>query len=666
MAVNPETPRPARREDALEQAFMPERRIVIAAVTPSVGRGRYSVKRCVGDLLRVESDVFADGHEQLAAQLAIRAPGSRAWQRLAMAPIGNDRWRAETHLSEAGLWHFRIEAWLDRFGGFVRDTEKKRDAGLPVTLEIEEGRLLLAEAAASGSGAGHRVLNALLEGFERLSAEDRLVLLLAPETRKTMQAMAARPYLVAGPVQKVDVERPRAGFASWYELFPRSQSGQPGRHGTFRDVIGQLPRIRAMGFDVLYLTPIHPIGKTNRKGRNNSLLAATNDPGSAYAIGSQAGGHDAIHPELGNARDFRALVAAAKTEGMEIALDIAVQMSPDHPWLQQHPGWFPRRPDGSMKYAENPPKKYEDIVNPDFYADPQLWIALREIFLHWIGEGVRIFRVDNPHTKPLPFWEWVIADIRSAHPDVIFLAEAFTRPTLMYQLARIGFNESYTYFTWRNTKRELTNYLTELSTGEVREFFRPHFFVNTPDINPPFLQTGGRAAFLIRAALAATMSGLWGVYSGFELYEAEPLPGREEYKDSEKYELKQRDFAAPGNIAAEIAQLNAIRAAEPALQSHLGITFYNAFNDNILYYAKTAPGRSDRILVAVNLDPHNAQGCDFEVPLWEWNLADHESVAVEDLLHGYKFTWTGKIQHLHLTPLAPYAIWRLQPMDSAP
>jgi starch synthase (maltosyl-transferring) len=336
-------------------------------------------------------------------------------------------------------------------------------------------------------------------------------------------------------------------------------------------------------------------------------------------------------------------------------------MSPDHPWLKQHDNWFQKRPDGSIRYAENPPKKYEDIVNPDFYADRALWIALRDVLLFWAHEGVRIFRVDNPHTKPIPFWEWVIAEVKARHPDAIFLSEAFTRPKRMYQLAKVGFTQSYTYFTWRNTKHELTAYLTELSTTPVRDFFRPNFFVNTPDINPPFLQSGGRPAFLIRAALATTLSGLWGMYSGYEICEAEPLPGREEYKDSEKYELKHRDFAAPGNIVAEIAALNALRKREPALQSHLGVTFYNAFNDNVLYYAKTAPGRDDRILVAVNLDPHNAQECDFEVPLWEWGLPDHESVEVEDLLRGYRFSWHGKIQHLRLDPSAPYAIWRIRP-----
>jgi len=645
----------------LNDAMAPSRRIVIRGYDPSVDGGRYPVKRCVGDRLDVRADIFTDGHEQLAAALLLQSPAQKNWLRVPMAGKGNDQWAASAPLRDPGLWQFRIQAWLDVFGGFVRDTEKKRAAGLPLALELEEGHLLLAQASHQAQGAAKAAIGAILEGWHGLSADERILLLLAPETREAMQAADPHPFLVETEIQKVDVERRRARFAAWYELFPRSQ-GAGEAHGTFRNVIAQLPRISAMGFDVLYMTPIHPIGTTNRKGRNNALKAGDGDPGSPYAIGSEAGGHDAIHSGLGTFSDFRSLVAAARDLDMELALDIAIQMSPDHPWLTQHPHWFRRRPDGSMRFAENPPKKYEDIVNPDFYADPELWTALRDVFLFWVGQGVRIFRVDNPHTKPMPFWEWMIKDVRERHPDVIFLAEAFTRPNVMYHLAKIGFNQSYTYFTWRNSKRELTEYLTELNAAPVRDFFRPNFFVNTPDINPPFLQTGGPPAFLIRAALAATLSGLWGIYSGFEVCEAEPLPGREEYRNSEKYELKQRDFAAAGNIAAQIAQLNTLRRTEEALQTHLGLTFYNAFNDNILYYAKTAAGRNDKILVAVNLDPHHSQFGDFEIPLWEWGLPDHESLMVEDLLQGHKFTWTGKIQHMHLTPDAPYAIWRVRPV----
>jgi len=433
-------------------------------------------------------------------------------------------------------------------------------------------------------------------------------------------------------------------------------------------VIARLPDIRRMGFDVLYFPPIHPIGRKNRKGRNNSLTPAPDDPGSPYAIGSDEGGHDAIHPELGTLQDFRRLVAAARDNELEIALDFAIQCSPDHPWLRDHPDWFSWRPDGSIKYAENPPKKYQDIVNVDFYgADATgLWAALRDVVLFWAGEGVRIFRVDNPHTKPLPFWQWMISEVRGRYPDTIFLSEAFTRPKMMYRLAKVGFSQSYTYFTWRNTKQEFIDYLTELTTTEVKEFFRPHFFVNTPDINPYFLQTSGRPGFLIRAALAATLSGLWGVYSGFELCEAAALPGREEYLDSEKYEIRVRDQHAPGNIVAEISALNRIRRVHPALQSHLGVKFYNAFNDQILLYGKMGPGGGDMILVAVSLDPHNVQAATFELPLWEWKLPDHGSLQIEDLMRGGSSVWTGKLQHMRLDPAElPFAIWRVAPPGGA-
>jgi starch synthase (maltosyl-transferring) len=649
--------------DVLGRALSPDARVVITNITPLVDDGAFPVKRCEDDQLEVEADIFADGHETLCASLLVRGPDKRTWQRVPMEFAGNDRWRASCPLEKRGDWQFRIEAWLDDYGGFVAGTAKKNNAGLPLHVEIMEGHAFIVAAHARAGGSIKSALSAILDGWDGLDDENRLALLLAPETQAAMRPADARPFLTRSKTVSVDVERTRAGFAAWYELFPRSFGRD--RHGTFRDVIAELPRIRAMGFDVLYMPPIHPIGLINRKGRNNALKADVADPGSPYAIGSAAGGHDAVHPDLGTPEDFRALVQAAAAQEMEIALDFAIQMSPDHPWLVQHPEWYQRRPDGSMKYAENPPKKYEDIVNPDFYADRSLWLALRDVFLHWIEQGVRIFRVDNPHTKPLPFWQWLIADIRGRHPEVIFLAEAFTRPKLMYRLAKIGFNESYTYFTWRNTKRELTDYMEEISTPPVADFFRPHFFVNTPDINPYFLQTSGRAGFLIRAALAATLSGLWGLYSGFELCEAEPLPGREEYRDSEKYELKNRDFAAADSVVSEITKLNALRRQEPHFRSQKGITFYNAFNDNILYYGKTAPGRTDRILVAVNLDPHHEQVCDFEIPLWEWGLPDHESLAVEDLVNGYKFTWTGKIQRLRLEPSSPYAIWRVCPLEGA-
>ncbi|HEY3777699.1 MAG TPA: alpha-1,4-glucan--maltose-1-phosphate maltosyltransferase [Rhizomicrobium sp.] len=656
-----QVPREKSRE-AAEAALCP--RIAIADVSPRVSGGRFPVRRIVGERATVEADIFTDGHPVLAAEVSWRAEDERSWRREEMVAIGNDRWRAGFDLSRIGRYRFLVSAWIDAYGSFVRDLARMRDAGQDVSLDLREGLDLVRVRKESATGATRAALARIVDAFEELSPEHRADLLLAPETVEAVRRADDRRFLSRSDVYAVDVERQKARFASWYELFPRSQTDTPARSGTFRDVIAGLPRIADMGFDVLYLTPIHPIGTTHRKGRNNALDAAPGDPGSTYAIGSPEGGHDAIHSDLGTMEDFRALVVAAHEHGLEIALDFAIQCSRDHPWLETHKGWFSWRPDGSIHFAENPPKKYEDIVNIDFYAPdavPAAWIALRDVVLHWIDAGVRIFRVDNPHTKPFPFWEWMIADLRARHPNTIFLSEAFTRPKVMYRLAQLGFSQSYTYFIWRNTKRELTEYVTELTRPPVADFFRPHFFVNTPDIDPWFLQTSGRAGFLIRAALAATLSGLWGMYSGYELCESDPLPGREEYNNSEKYEIRPRNWNAPGNIVAEIAALNRLRKAEPALQSHLGLAFYNAFNDQVLYYGKSAPGHRDRILVAVSLDPHHAQEADFEIPLWEWGLADDGVLESEDLLGGARAVWRGKIQHLRLTPEAPYAIWRVRP-----
>ena len=631
-------------------------RLVVEDVRPSVAGG-FPVKRVVGERVDVEAVVFADGHEQLAAELLWR-PADGEWTAVRMEQLPNDGWRASFPLERLGRHEFRIEAWLDRFGGFRRDFFKKLEAGVAQPVDHAEGRALVEAAAARGGdlGAWPRRLSAAGNG------EESAVLLLSPDLAAAMDAADDRPHRIRSAVQPVDAERLQARFSSWYELFPRSITDDAARHGTFRDVIGRLPAVRDMGFDTLYFPPIHPIGRTHRKGPNNTLTAGPDDPGSPYAIGSADGGHDAIHPELGTAEDFAALVEAAAAHGLEIALDFAIQASPDHPWLTEHPGWFAWRPDGSMKYAENPPKKYQDIVNVDFYgpeAVPALWIGLRDVILMWVERGVKTFRVDNPHTKPLPFWEWMIGDVRASHPEVIFLAEAFTRPSMMYRLAKIGFSQSYTYFTWRDGKAELTDYITELTTTAPREFYRPHFFVNTPDINPYFLQTSGRPGFRIRAVLAATLSGLFGVYSGFELCEAAPVPGKEEYLDSEKYIVKPRDWQAPGNIIADITLLNRLRRAHPALQTHLNTRFFAAHNDNVLYYAKPAPDGTDMILVMVNLDPHNAQECSFEVPLWEFGLGDHDSIAVEDLAAGHRFRWHGKMQFIRLDPSEPYRIWRI-------
>ena len=547
--------------------------------------------------------------------------------------------------------------------------QRNAPPNLPIALELAEGRALVALALSKSDRASKNdraALEDLAETFDGASnGEDRFGVLMSPVARDLMKRAVPRTNLTRYP-RELDlwVDRKRAAFSAWYELMPRSMSDDPSRHGTFDDVIAKLPYVQDLGFDVLYFPPIHPIGRTNRKGKNNSLDPTPDDPGSPYAIGSEEGGHDAMHPELGSCEDFARLVAAAREHGLEIAIDFAINCSPDHPWIKQHPEWFDWRPDGTIKYAENPPKKYEDIVNVHFYRDalPSIWYALRDIVLFWAGKGVKIFRVDNPHTKPLPFWEWMIREVQDQYPDAIFLAEAFTRPKVMKRLAKVGFGQSYSYFTWRNTKEELTEYLTELTTTECRDYMRPNFFVNTPDINPLYLQTSGRAGFRVRAVLAATLAGNYGVYSGFEICEATPIPGKEEYLNSEKYEIRAWDWDRPGHIRPDLRLLNRLRREHPALQTLTSLTFYNAWNDNILYYGKATPDKADFLLFAVNLDPHNPQAADFEVPLWEFGLPDQSAIAGEDLVTGESFTWRGKVQHMLLDPTdRPYCIWRLIP-----
>lgn len=640
-------------------------RLAIEKITPAVDEGRFVVKRVVGETIKVEADIFGDGHDPLSAALLWRPADQSGWNEVRMELVENDRWRAEFVTKRLGRHEFVVEAWRNPFQIYRYELVKKHEARLDLRLEIQEGINLVLDALDYADGQIKSRLKALFDELAETQDARRTEILLATETAELMAAADRRPYRLRSQVIPLDAERSAAAFASWYQIFPRSQSGDANRHGTFDDVIKRLPAIRAMGFDVLYFPPIHPIGTTNRKGKNNSLRAESGDPGSPYAIGSQAGGHDAIHPELGSFEDFRRLVDAAKGEGLEIALDLAIQASPDHPWLKQHPGWFDWRPDGTIRYAENPPKKYEDIVNVDFYAGeaiPSLWIALRDVVQKWVDNGVKLFRVDNPHTKPFPFWEWLIADIRARHPEVVFLSEAFTKPKVMYRLAKVGFSQSYTYFTWRNAKWELEQYMREITTEEPKEFFRPHFFVNTHDINPDFLQNAPRPAYLIRAALAATLSGLWGVYNGFELCEGRPDAKRKEYADSEKYEIRAWDYDRPGNIKSEITMLNRIRKENPALHSHHGLQLLTAWNDNIMFYEKASPGRENALLIAVNLDPHNAHEADVEIPLWSWNLADHAALDLEDLIDGHKFTWTGKVQRLRLDPHAglPFSIWRVR------
>ncbi|MBM7061905.1 alpha-1,4-glucan--maltose-1-phosphate maltosyltransferase [Pseudomonas sp. UL073] len=640
-------------------------RIAIEAVSPTVEGGRFAAKAIAGRTLTVRAVLIADGHDKLGARVVWRELPAGDWQHVPLKPLGNDRWEAHFVPPRACRLAFAVEAWWDVYASYADELKKKYAAGVPISLEVHEGELLLEKSAKVAHGEHAAALQGVLTRLRDTESLDRRVgVLLAPETARAMAQVEAHPHRVRSALYPLEVERRLAEFASWYELFPRSASNDEQRHGTFRDVIERLPEIAEMGFDVLYFPPIHPIGRTHRKGRNNALTTVEGDPGSPYAIGSEEGGHEALHAELGSFEDFRALVAAAREQGLEIALDFAIQCSPDHPWLKQHPGWFSWRPDGSIRHAENPPKKYEDIVNVDFYAAdamPELWLALRDVVVGWVEQGVSLFRVDNPHTKPLPFWEWLIADVRGRYPQTIFLAEAFTRPAMMARLGKVGFSQSYTYFTWRNSKAELQEYLEELNEAPLSECYRPNFFVNTPDINPYFLQTSGRAGFLIRAALATMGSGLWGMYSGFEICEAAPVPGKEEYLDSEKYQLRIRDYRAPGNIVAEIAQLNRIRRQNPALQTHLGFQAYTAWNEHILYFGKRSADRSNFILVAISLDPHNAQEAHFELPLWELGLADDAATEGEDLMNGHTWTWYGKVQWMRIEPwVLPFGIWRIR------
>ena len=623
--------------------------------------GERPAKRIVGDLVEITADIYCDGHEKIAAEALFRFADEKEWRRAPMWFVDNDRWAGAFTVERIGRYYFTIETWRDPFASWHSEVEKKSGVGQSIEADLIDGAAIVKQAKDHGAG-NTEALETLLADLDGADATAQWRILDNMATRHLMANAGIRLNLSTMPSPlPLKVERERAQFSAWYELFPRSAANDPHRHGTFDDVIARLPYVRDLGFDVLYLPPIHPIGSTNRKGKNNSLSATPEDPGSVYAIGSADGGHDSIHPELGTLDDFRRLISAAAELGMEIAIDFAIQCSPDHPWIKEHPEWFDWRRDRTIRLAENPPKKYEDIVNVYFYRDslPSLWFALRDIVLFWVEAGVRIFRVDNPHTKPLPFWEWLITEVDRRDPEVVFLSEAFTRPKVMKRLAKVGFQQSYTYFTWRDKKSELTDYVRELG-GEMADYYRPNFFTNTPDINPYYLQNSGRPGFVVRSTLAATLSSSWGIYSGFELCEAAPLPGREEYLDSEKYQLRARDFDAPGNIRRHVAALNRIRRDNPALQDFRNTLFLNAWNDNMLAYFRATPTRDNAIMIVVNLDPHAAQTADYEVPLWEFGLGDNGAVHVEDLLLGIEFEITGKTQSMTLDPLErSVVIWRL-------
>jgi starch synthase (maltosyl-transferring) len=629
--------------------------VVIENLQPLIDGGRYPIKRIVGEDLVVEADIFRDGHDVVAAILKWRVLGKRAWRETPMNFVDNDRWRGVCTLYDQAIHEYTVEAWTDMFGSWQAEFAKKFEAGISdLRSEALEGAALVEGAAKRARDRADR--KRLLEFAQQISTGANSDVHLIARSGELEVLMATYPTRAAAtqydPAPRAMVDRPAALIGAWYEFFPRSAEGRGDRGSTFRDCLQRVDDAKAMGFDVIYFPPIHPIGHTNRKGRNNSVTYEPGEPGVPWAIGGEAGGHKAVEPSLGTLDDFDWLQKEVRKRGMEIALDFAINCSPDHPYVKEHPDWFYKRPDGTIKYAENPPKKYEDIYPLNFHCENwrELWAELKSVVLFWAGHGVRIFRVDNPHTKPVAFWEYLITGVREKYPDTIFLSEAFTRPKMMKALAKAGFNQSYTYFTWRNSKRELVEYFTELTQTEMSEYFRPNLWTNTPDILPFVLQEGGRPAFMIRVALAATLSPLYGIYSGYELCENEALPGREEYLDSEKYQYKERDWNAPGNIKEWIARLNQIRKENRALQLYTNLRFHDAENDAILFYSKMTAARDNIILVVVNLDPHRKRHSFVYVPIESFGQMESDVYQVQDLLSGATYTWRGRRNYVELDP----------------
>ncbi|MFV9506142.1 MAG: alpha-1,4-glucan--maltose-1-phosphate maltosyltransferase [Oscillochloridaceae bacterium umkhey_bin13] len=632
------------------------RRVIVERVTPELDAGRYPIKRVVGDLVTVECDAFADGHDAIALSVRYRGPHDQTWHDIPMRHVVNDRWQGQFQVETIGTYHYTVMAWMDRFGTWEHALHKRVAAEQDVRVDLLIGAELVAEAANHAPAEHALTLHEFEQGLRNGDAE----MGFSPELARLMGLYLPRRYATFYERElALTVDRPLARCSAWYEIFPRSASFEPGRHGTFRDVINWLPYISELGFDILYLTPIHPIGQTFRKGKDNRPTAQPGEPGSPYAIGGAEGGHFDVHPELGTLEDFRALVAAARAHGLEVALDNAFQVSPDHPYVQEHAQWFRARPDGTIQYAENPPKKYQDIYPFDFETEDweALWYELKRYFEFWIEQGVKIFRVDNPHTKSFRFWEWCIAELKRDHPDLIMLSEAFTRPKVMYNLAKLGFTQSYTYFTWRTAKWELTQYMTELTQSEAKEFFRPNFWPNTHDILTPQFYPGHRATFLARAALAATMAANWGIYGpAYELLLHTPVQGREEYCDNEKYEIRHWDLNAPQSIKGFIAALNQARRNHAALQTNEGLRFHRveidfAEHEQLIAYSKATADLSDLVLMVVNLDPLNRQAGWVQIPTAEWGLS--ASYRVRDLLTGMVYQWRGEFNYVELSPELP-------------
>jgi starch synthase (maltosyl-transferring) len=641
-------------------------RVIVEDVEPEVDCGQFPIKRTVGEEVAVSADAYADGHEVLAAVLRYRQAGSSEWAEVDMSPTGNDRWAGAFTVSALGEYEYTVEAWIDAFASWRRDLTRRVEAGQDVKSELLEGAQMVRQAARRVGGEVGAWLGNLAEQMLPGADQDPAVrAALDPALAAVMARHADRSGgAVYEKTLRVTVEQERARYGAWYELFPRSCAEEPGRHGTFADVEKRLPYVASLGFDVLYLPPIHPIGRAYRKGPNNTLNAGPNDPGSPWAIGGPEGGHKAIHPDLGTLADFGRLLASARQVGIDLALDIAFQCSPDHPYVREHPEWFRHRPDGTIKYAENPPKKYQDIYPLDFECGAwrALWQELLSVVLFWAGRGVRIFRVDNPHTKPFRFWDWLIARVREKHPDVVFLSEAFTRPKVMRRLAKGGYSQSYTYFTWRNTKPEITAYFTELTQTPVREYMRPNLFVNTPDILPEFLWHQGRPAFALRVVLAATLGASYGIYGpAFEECDSRPLGKGEEYLDSEKYQLRRWSWDRPNVFREFIGRLNQVRRENPALHHDHRLRFYPVDNENLIFYGKTTADLSNIILVVVNLDPQHAQSGWVRVPVAELGLDPGASYQAHDLLTDARFLWHGEVNFVQLDPgICPAHVLRVR------
>ena len=653
-------PDQSSRENQLSsQALTNERRLRVAIehVEPEVDGGRYPIKRVLGDTIVVQADLFADGHDVIRGVLRTRHESQDQWLETPLSALGNDRWQASFDVTELGQYRYCIVGWVDHFATWQRDMRKRLSAQQDVTVDILIGTQLIEQAvrhASDVSGRRLKDIQALLSRSDP-GSQAHLDLLLGQDVEEVMAHSVDRRLSSSYDRELiVVVDRPRARFSAWYEMFPRSATGEDQPHGTFKDCEARLPYIAEMGFDVLYLPPIHPIGETHRKGRNNNPQGDSTSVGSPWAIGARSGGHTAIHSQLGSLDDFKQLVAAARTKGIEIALDLAFQCSPDHPYVKKHPEWFMTRPDGTIQFAENPPKKYQDIFPLHFETDAylQLWKELRAVVQYWIDQGIRIFRVDNPHTKPFLFWKWLIGDVKASYPETIFLAEAFTRPKVMYHLAKAGFTQSYTYFAWRNSKPELTGYFTELTQSPVREYFRPNLWTNTPDILTEHLQHGGRPVFMARLALAATLGASYGIYGpAFELYENRPQkPGSEEYLDSEKYEVRRWDMSRPESLKEFIGLINRIRRENPALHSDGSLEFHPIDNEYLLAYSKQSPDGSNIILVVANLSPHHVHSGWLELNLPALGIDADRPFQVHDLLTQAYYVWQGPRNYVQLDP----------------